>query len=146
MPEGYEEAEFRRHLSDMRQAAGGIGRDFRAEFSNLDRKIERFGRSTSRDARELGADIQDDFEKLGKRMDEEMRKLPGRAAAAGVAIGSGTVRASGSARDAMWTAGHKVKRGTKSAFASAAGVNSKPMKAWTPPNADVAGPSAGDDE
>jgi len=145
MPDSVEQAQFRRHLAEMRQAAGGLGRDFHSEFSDLDRKIERFGHTTSRQAKELGAEISDDFSNLGKRMDEEMRRFPARVAAAGTAIGSGTVWVAGTTRDAMISAGHKAKRGTKNAFATAAGVRTKPIKTWSPPMAD-GGPSAVGDE
>lgn len=143
MPDTVEQAQFRRHLAEMRQAAGGLGRDFRNEFSDLDRKIERFGHVTSRNAKELGAEISDDFSNLGKRMDEEMRRFPGRVAAAGTAIGSGTVYVAGATRDAVVSAGHKAKRGTKNAFATAAGVRTKPIKTWSPPMSDGPGPASG---
>jgi len=143
MPDTLEQAQFRRHLAEMRQAAGGLGRDFRSEFSELDRKIERLGHSTSKGAKGLANEISEDFASLGRRMDEEMRRFPGRVAAAGTAIGSGTVWVAGSTRDAVVTAGHKAKRGTKNAFATAAGVRTKPIKVWSPPMSD--GASVGDE-
>jgi hypothetical protein len=136
MPESHQQAQFRRHLSEMRRAASGLGRDFASEFSDLDRKIERLGQVTAKQAKYLGYEIQDEFTNLGKAMDEEMRRLPQRFANAGIAIGSGTARAAGVARDAMVSAGHRAKEGTKNAFAAAAGVRRTPMREWSPPSTD----------
>jgi hypothetical protein len=133
MSDSREQAQFRQHLREMRKAAGGLGKDFANEFSNLDDKIERLGEVTAKEAKYLGLEIQDDFSQVGRAMDEEMRKLPGRIANGAVAIGSGTSRAAGAARDAMVSAGHRAKEGTKNAFAVAAGVKRTPMKEWSPP-------------
>lgn len=133
MADSRDQAQFRQHLSEMRRAAGGLGRDFASEFSDLDRKIERLGHVTAKQAKYLGYEIQDELSSLGKTMDEEMRKLPRRFADAGVAIGSGTARAAGAARDAMVSAGHRAKEGTKNALATAAGVRRTPMREWSAP-------------
>jgi hypothetical protein len=133
MSDSRDQAQFRQHLSEMRRAAGGLGRDFANEFSNLDDKIERIGHVTAKEAKNLGLEIQEDFSQLGRSMDEEMRKIPGRIASGAVAIGAGTSRAAGAARDAMVSAGHRAKEGTKNAFAVAAGVKRTPMKEWSPP-------------
>jgi len=145
MSDTQEQAEFRRHLGELRRAAGGLGRDFASEFSQLDGKIERLGSATARDARELAADIQDDLAGLGRSVDAEIRRLPGRIAAAGTAIGSGTARAAGAAKDAVVTAGKKAKSGTQNALAAAAGVRRTPMKSWSPPSSEE-GSSAAKDE
>jgi len=117
----------------MRSAAGGIGRDFAAEFSDLDRKIERLGHTTAKEAKYLALDIQDDFAALGKSMDEAARRLPGQLASAGVAIGSAASRAGAATRDGFVAAGKRAREGTKNALASAAGVNRKPMREWSAP-------------
>jgi hypothetical protein len=144
MADSREEAQFRQHMAEMRRAARGLGKDFAHEFADLDRKIERFGNSTARDARALGAEIQDDFSNLGKRMDEGMRQVPQRFADAGFAIGSGVARAGGATRDAMVAAGRAAKAGTKNALASAAGVKRTPMREWAPPVTDEG--ASGDSE
>jgi hypothetical protein len=131
-----DQAEFRRHLAELRKAAGGLGRDFRTEFSEVDSKIERLGSATARDAAELGREIQDDLTGLADNVSTELRRVPHGLAEAGTAIGSGTVRAAGAAKDAVLTAGHKAKEGTKNAFAVAAGVRRTPIKAWSPPGSD----------
>ncbi len=141
MVEGREQAQFREHLKEMRKAARGLGRDFAHEFSDLDRKIERFGTVTAAEARNLGSEIQDDFKDLGKTMDAQMRALPRRFADAGIAIGSGAARAGGAARDAMVVAGKKAKQGTKNALATAAGVKRTPMREWSPPVTETNPPS-----
>ena len=133
MSESREQAQFRAHLAEMRHAAGGLGRDFGREFSDLDRKIERLGSATAKEAKYLGLEIQDDLSHMGKTLDEEMRRIPQRLSDAGVAIGSGTVRAAGAARDAVYAAGKAAKTGTKNALASAAGVRKTPMREWSPP-------------
>lgn len=134
MSDSREQAQFRAHLSEMRHAAGGIGRDFAHEFSDLDRKIERLGNATAKEAKYLGLEIQDDLSHLGKVMDTEMRRIPQRLSDAGAAIGSGTVRAAGAARDAVVAAGRAAKSGTQNALASAAGVRRTPMREWSPPS------------
>jgi len=133
MSETREQAEFRRHLSELRKAASGLGRDFHAEFSDLDTKIERFGTAAAQDAKTLAYDIEDDLAHLGRSVDEEMRKLPHRIAEGATALGSGTAHAAGVAKDAMVSAGKRAKEGTKNAFAAAAGVRRTPMKSWSPP-------------
>ncbi|MGD0588884.1 MAG: hypothetical protein ABSA63_08860 [Thermoplasmata archaeon] len=142
MSESREQAQFRAHLAEMRHAAGGLGRDFGREFSDLDRKIERLGSATAKEAKYLGLEIQDDLAHIGKTMDEEMRRIPQRISDAGVAIGSGTARAAGAARDAMVAAGKAAKTGTKNALASAAGVRKTPMREWSPPATDESGSSS----
>ena len=133
MSEPREQAQFRAHLAEMRHAAGGLGTDFAREFSDLDRKIERLGTSTAKEAKYLSLEIQDDFSRLGKSMDAELRRLPQRISDAGVAIGSGTVRAAGAVRDGVVATGKAVKSGTKNALAAAAGVKRTPMREWSPP-------------
>ncbi len=133
MSDTNDQVEFRRHLNELRRAAGGLGHDFAGEISTLDRKIERLGTATAQDARELALDIRDDLSNLGRAMDDGLRQLPRRLAEAGTAIGSGAARAGGAARDAVVTAGHQAKVGTKNALAAAAGVRRTPMKSWAPP-------------
>ncbi|HYB79054.1 MAG TPA: hypothetical protein VEG66_04755 [Thermoplasmata archaeon] len=133
MSDSREEAQFRAHLAVMRHAAGGVGRDFAHEFSDLDNKIERFGTATAKEAKYLGLEIQDDFANLGKAMDTEMRRIPQRISNAGVAIGAGTVRAATAVRDGAVATGKAVKSSTKNALAVAAGVKRTPMREWSPP-------------
>jgi len=133
MSDTREEAQFRQHLAEMRRAAGGIGRDFAAEFSDLDRKIERLGHTTAKEAKYLVLDIQDDFVHLGKAMDEEVRRIPQHIANAGIAIGSSASRAGAATRDAFVSAGKRAKAGTRNALASAAGVRRTPMREWSSP-------------
>jgi hypothetical protein len=122
-----DQARFREHLAQMRQAARGLGGDFVSEFSDLDDKIERFGEATAKDAKMLGQEIQDGLSNLGKSIDDQMRRLPGR-------IAEGASRAGGATRDAFVAVGHRTKEGTKNVLASAAGVNRKPIKSWSPPS------------
>jgi hypothetical protein len=126
MSDRREEAQFRQHLADLRRAAGGLGRDFSSEISNLDKSIERFGRSSSKDAKYLAQSIEERFSSLGRAIDSEARRLPGR-------IADGASRAGGATRDAFVAVGKATKTGTKNALASAAGVNRKPMRSWSPP-------------
>jgi hypothetical protein len=146
MPESQEEAQFRQHLREISHATAGLGRDFRHEVGDLDQKIERFGRATGKEAKYLAMDIQDGLSNLGHSVDEEVRRIPGRIANAGTAIGSGTARAAGAARDAVVTAGKRAKEGTKNAFAVAAGVKRTPMRQWSaPPDGTESATSPNDD-
>jgi|HubBroStandDraft_1064217.scaffolds.fasta_scaffold12819_2 hypothetical protein len=133
MSDERDQAQFRQHLAEMRQAAGGIGRDFAAEISDLDRKIERLGHVTSKEGKYLILDIQDDFRNLGRAMDEQVRNIPAHIANGGIAIGSAASRAGAATRDAVVGAGHRAKVGTRNALASAAGVKRTPMKEWSSP-------------
>jgi hypothetical protein len=135
MTESREQAQFRQHLAEMRRATAGLGKDFAREFSDLDNKIERLGHTTAQDARYLAIDIEDDLANLGRTVDSELRQLPHRIGAGATAIGQGTARAAGAAKDAMVSAGKRAKTGTKNALASAAGVKRTPMKTWSPPGA-----------
>jgi hypothetical protein len=134
MPDSQEQAQFRQHLRQIRQATAGLGHDFAHEVGDLDNKIERLGRATGKEAKYLAMDIQDGLSNLGRSVDEEVRRIPERIANAGTAIGAGTARAAGAARDAMVSAGHKAKEGTKNAFAAAAGVKRTPMRQWSSPS------------
>jgi hypothetical protein len=141
MTDSREEAQFRAHLAEMRRAAGGLGRDFANEFSDLDRKIERMGHVTAKEAHYLALDIQDDFANLGKRMDEGVRRIPQHIANGAIAVGSGASRAGAATRDAFVSAGKAAKSGTKNALAAAAGVRKTPMREWAPPSAGDSSPS-----
>ena len=74
-----------------------------------------------------------DIERLFSLIASKVGKIDVLFANAGIAIGSGTARAAGAARDAMVSAGHKAKTSTKNALASAAGVRRTPMREWSPP-------------
>jgi len=133
MSDSREQAQFRAHLAEMRHAAGGLGRDFAREFSDLDDKIERFGNATAKEAKYLSLEIQDDFAHLGKTLDAEMRRIPQRISDAGTAISTGAVRAAAATRDAAVAVGKAAKTGTKNVLATAAGVKRTPMREWSPP-------------
>ena len=98
-------------------------------MNHLDRSIERFGRSSSKDAKYLGQQIEDSFSTLARAIDSEARRLPGR-------IADGASRAGGATRDALVGFGHATRTGTKNALASAAGINKKPIRSWSPPETD----------
>ena len=144
MSDTREQAQLRRHLSELRGAAAGLGHDFAVEFRNADANIERLGHVTAREAKYLARDIQDELAHIGHQMDAGLRQVPGRIAGAGVAIGAGAARAGAYTRDAMVAAGKRARTGTKNALASAAGVRKTPMREWHHPT-DDAGPSPGTD-
>lgn len=147
MPDSQDQAQFRQHLREIRQATAGLGRDFASELGDLDSKIERLGRATGKEAKYLALDIQDGLATLGRSVDTELRRLPDRLASAGSAIGAGTARAAGAARDAVVTAGKKAKEGTKNALATAAGVKRTPMRQWSaPPSGSDEGSAPKDEE
>ena len=134
MTETPEQVQLRQHLAEMRRAAGGVGKDFEIAFKHLDSEISRLGTRTAKDMKYDMAQIQDDFYRLGRSIDEELTRLPHNmkegAMTFASAIGSGASRMGGATRDAFESAGSRAKEGTKNALASAAGVNRKPMKEW----------------
>jgi hypothetical protein len=131
-----EQVRLRQHLAEMRHAAGGVGKDFEIAFKNLDNEISRLGNRTAKDMKYDMAQIQDDFYRLGRSIDDELTRLPHHlkegAINVGSAIGSGASRVGGATRDAFEYAGSRAREGTKNALASAAGVNRKPLKEWHP--------------
>ncbi len=144
MSDDRERAQLRAHLAEMRRGVSGLGRDFSLEFKDIDRKIERLGSATAREARMISIEIQTDFANLGRTIDDEMRRIPQRIADAGIAIGSGAAWAAGATRDAAFAAGHRAKEGTKNALATAAGVKRTPIRQWHTPDGSDSG-SAPDD-
>ncbi len=135
-----QQARLRQHLSELRHATGGIGRDFAIEFQNLDEKIAHLGSLTAREARSALLDIEDDFSALGRSIETEMRQLPGKVAeglaSAGTALASGTIKVASATKDALESAGHATKEGTKNAFATLAGIRRTPIKEWRPPGSE----------
>jgi hypothetical protein len=135
-----QQVQLRRHLHELRRATRGIGQDFAVEFQHLDDQIARLGSLTAQEAKEALLDIQDDFAALGRSIETELRRLPGRMAdglsRAGQGLESGAIRAATATRDALESAGHATKESTKNALASLAGVRRTPMKEWSPPSSD----------
>ncbi len=132
-----EQAQLRRHLTELRHATRGLGRDFAIEFEHLDDQISRLGSLTAQEARAAALDIEDDFSALSQSVEREVRRLPGQVASglttAGTAIASGTVRAATATVGAIDAAGHATKEGTKNALARMAGLRRTPMKEWKTP-------------
>ena len=135
-----QQAELRKHLSELRHATGGIGRDFAIEFKNVGDKIDRLGTLTGKEAKYFLYDLQDDMANLGHSIRVEAKRLPGELAdsigRAGTAIGSGVSRFAGATKDTLQTAGKKASEGTKNTLASLAGMRRTPMKEWRPPADD----------
>ncbi len=146
MSEDREQARMREHLAEMRRAARGLGKDFALEFGHLETELDRMGRSTAKEAKYLARDIQTDLDDLAEKITREFKSVPDRLAQAGSLLKSGTVRAAGTAKEAVNFAGRKAKSGTQSALASMAGVKRTPIKAWTPPEPAELPPSPEDRE
>ncbi len=131
-----EQVQLRQHLAEMRRAAHGVGKDFELTFKNLDTEISRLSTRAGKDMKYDMAQIQDDFLRLGRSIDEELTRLPQHmrdgAANFASAVGSGAARMGGATRDAFEHAGSVAKEGTKNALASAAGVHRKPRMEWHP--------------
>lgn len=140
MVETAEQAELRRHLRDLRQAAHGIGRDVEIKMTTginaLDAKISRLPEQTAKDLKYFVMDIDNDFRNLGRVLDNELSKVPGAMHDAGSAIAAAAARAVTSTGEALQSAGKKTVSGTKNLLASAAGVRRTPMKQWRPPGAE----------
>ena len=139
MPETPEQARLREHLAELRKATHGLGRDFAIEFRTLDDKIARLGDRTAKEIKYDLADIEDDFYRLGRSIDQEFARLPHNvkvgAVAAGEAIGQGATRFAQATADAFESARKRAGEGTRNALASAAGVKRRPMKEWHSPGA-----------
>ena len=135
-----QQAQLRQHMSELRRATRGLGRDFAIEFETLDDKIARLGSLTAKETKYALMDIEDDFSALGRSIGSEVKRLPGQVAGglttAGAAIVSGAARAGAATAEALQAAGHATKEGTKNAFASMAGLRRTPMKEWTKPGSD----------
>lgn len=129
-----EQAELRRHLGELRQAAHGIGRDFKIEFGRLDDKISRMPHAAAKDLRYWFEDVDGDFRNLGRSIDDELAKIPGRMSNAGAAIAAAAERVGSATKEGLLSAGKKTKEGTKNVLAAAAGVRRTPMKEWHPPS------------
>ncbi|MCI4361353.1 MAG: hypothetical protein L3J91_06575 [Thermoplasmata archaeon] len=141
-----EQVQLRQHLAEMRRAAHGVGKDFEIAFKNLDSEISRLSTRTSKDLKYGMAEIEDDFQRLGRSIDDELVRLPQHmrdgAASVASAIGSGAARMGSATRDAFEAAGSRAVDGTKNAAARIAGVNRKPLKEWHP----TTGASANDEQ
>jgi len=147
MAETSEQAELRRHLSDLRHAAHGVGRDieikFRDGFETLDAKIAAMPDHAARDVRELMDEIDDDFFRLGRALDAEVSKIPGKISNAGSEIAAAAARVGRATAGAATTVGKATVAGTKNTAARIAGVRRTPMKEWHSP--DSAAASSDDD-
>ncbi|HZY92108.1 MAG TPA: hypothetical protein VFG07_04970 [Thermoplasmata archaeon] len=129
-----EQAELRRHLGELRQAAHGIGRDFKIEFSRLDEKISEMPHDAAKDLKYWFMDVDDDFRHLGRSIDEELARIPGRVSNVGSAIAAAATRVGSATKEGLRSAGKRTVEGTKNALASAAGVRRTPMKEWHAPS------------
>jgi hypothetical protein len=135
-----QQAQLREHMRELRRAARGLGHDFALEFETLDDKIAHLGTLTAKETRYAIEDIEDDFSALGRSIESEMRRLPGRVAggltSAGTAIAAGAARAGAATAEAFQTVGHATREGTRNALASMAGVRRTPLKEWSKPGSN----------
>ncbi len=133
MVDDREQSQLRSHLSQIKEAVKGIGHDFSLEIQQLDREISRLSDQTGTEAERTAADIRREMNRLRTNVEDELRELPGTLSDAGVAIGSKTRDAALATRDALSTAAHSAKQGTKSLLARAGGVKKRAMREWSPP-------------
>ncbi len=128
----------RAHLSQLRQAAHGLGHDFGIRFEEIGENIERLPTLTAEEARRAAWEIEDELASAGHRIDAELKVLPhqiGHGIATGAGeIRDGAVRVGAATRDEFEEVGHKAREGTKNALATAAGVRRTPMKGWSAPS------------
>lgn len=130
MTDTVEQARLREHLRMLRQAMGGIGKDMEIHLSDVDRKIERLGRLTGKDAKYVAWEIEDDLDAMGRKVGVAVRAIPGAVKGGLEAAGAGISRAGAGVRDGLEAAGSKAAEGTRNALARAAGVRRTPMKEW----------------
>lgn len=142
-----EQARLREHLSELRKATHGLGKDFAIEFRTLDDKIARLGSLTAQELRYGMRDVEDDVANLGRAIDQEMIRLPhdvkAGAVAAGQAIGQGATRFALATADAVETAGRRANEARKNVLASAAGVKRRPIREWHSPGSGTEEPEGG---
>jgi hypothetical protein len=133
-----EQAQLRRHLAELRQAFGAVGKDAELHLRDVPHKIDRLGGKVGKEAKYAYWELEDDLTSLERGLKKDAKALPGKVAQGAVAVGSAAAGAvSGAAgwtRDTIADAGHRAHQGTKNALASAAGVNRKPIKTWHPPS------------
>lgn len=133
MTDSREQSQLREHLGAIKQAVKGIGHDFSVEIQHLDKRISRLSDATGQEAERIGGDIRRDIGRLKTNVEGEARAIPGMLTDAGETIGRTTRHAAGVARDAVSSASHTAKEGTKSLFARAGGVKKRPMREWSEP-------------
>ncbi|MGI0055507.1 MAG: hypothetical protein ACREB9_00650 [Thermoplasmata archaeon] len=136
MSDSREQSQLREHLGLIKQAVKGIGHDFSVEIQQLDKRIGRLSDATGQEAERAGADIRHDLGRLKANVEHEVRSLPGVFTDAGEAIGHSTRQVASYTRDAMVSAGHSAKEGTKDILARAGGVKKRPIREWSPPPAE----------
>ena len=149
MTDTFEQAELRKHLSELRKAAHAVGRDVAIhveDLKNIDEKIDRLGRLIGKEAKYAAWEIEDDLAAFGRGVGRDLKAIPSRiaegAVAAGSAVGGAVSNVATRTGEAIATAGKRASEGTKNALASAAGVRRTPMKEWHSPS----NPRKSDDE
>ena len=133
MTDSREQSQLREHLRQINQAVRGLGHDFSVEIQQLDRRISRLSDATGLEAERAGADLRRDLTHLKSNVEREVRQLPETLSDAGYALGSKTKEAAVYARDALSSASHSAKEGTKSLLARAGGVKKRPIREWSAP-------------
>lgn len=136
MSDSSEQSQLREHLSDIKRAIHGLGKDLTIEIQNLDRRIGQLSERTAREAEQAGSGIRRDISKLGKTIDEEASRIPGRVSYVGQRIGTEAKKTAGATAETVAQTARKAKEGTQTLFARAAGVKKTPMKAWSAPPDD----------
>jgi len=135
-----EQAQMRRHLADMRHAAGLLGKDVQIKVRNAEEELRRASVQSGRNFQDSMSNLRADMADLSHTVDAELARLPGQmrdgAVAAGSAISNASSRAATATRDAFDAAGTKARTSTKNALASAAGVNRKPLRQWHAPTSE----------
>jgi hypothetical protein len=133
-----EQAQLRQHLAELRHAAGAIGKDISLHVRNIDTSIDRMGKVSSKEAKYLYWELEDDMYALGRGLRKDVAAFPGRVAgAAGAAkdhLVDGMEGLASRTGDALSAAGKRASDSTRNAFASAAGVKRTPMKEWHTPS------------
>ncbi|MGI0053385.1 MAG: hypothetical protein ACRECR_03895 [Thermoplasmata archaeon] len=137
MDDTVEQAQLRAHVNELRRAAREIRHDLVLDLGDVERKIDRLGHATRKDAKYLILDIEDDLANGSRAVRRELERLPGTiradAIATAGAIQDGVVGAVTATREAVVDAAEATREHSKNAFARLAGVNRKPMREWKDP-------------
>ncbi len=131
-----QETRFREHLSLLRQAAGGLGRDMENEITQMERKIEQGAKRMGWESQDLAREMEYDFAVMGVRIQKGLRSLPTQVKKGGQALGSAVARGSAAVgsktADASVRLGKATKKGVKKELARAAGTWHEPLRQWSP--------------
>ena len=141
MSDSYDESQLREHITDIKRAIQGLGKDLTIEIQHLDRRIgalsgHRHGSRTCDGRPATGPN------EAGKD-DRRGRPDPVAGLLHQPRIGTGAKLTAGAATaETVVKTAHRAKEGTQDLFAKAAGVKRTPMREWSAGTKTASAPGA----